>query len=291
MPTRTRKIGFYSVKLMDIENPGEIYGLNEFEYLFRSINRMQKSRRILDLAVRYKFHVLSYYRKDRDSGVNNVIFESAKYYNRPPLIHRATADARDNPKTLDEGEAEKTHVSFLVKDDEILLVMEERRDGISIQGIKAYLEHYLDEIYSQKAYYMEVSVIAKNDFLEELNRLNRTIQGEVFVEKRLLGSECMNISERYEEAKERIAIVINAKRNRSITDILRDGFHSMIAGDQNITRVRARGKDSASNQIILDTDLIRKIERLEIQMEAGTGLVTSSEIFRRFASFLSEESE
>jgi hypothetical protein len=289
MSTTKRKMGFYSLAVNDLStSPPIIVNPSIIIDVINYIMNLDKNDRVFDLYRSHKFHLLDYsYLKD---DIHKLIFKSGKYYHRPPLIDKESADERDNPKTLTEGESEKTHLVVKYKHSEAILIKEDRQSGISIKNLVEYLSHYLwlmrRNIDQKIRYNVTFSIIPKEDFLQELNNLSRAMVGEIFLDRKILGSESLNLASRTEEVQETLQLIIKAKRKKSIKETLIDIFHNFVANISEIAKIRIYGLNDKGDTILLDTDLIKKIEYISTEIDEATGIVESNKFLARLATIM-----
>ena len=214
---------------------------------------------------------------------HNLIFVSAKYKHRPPLFDKDTATERDSPKKINEGEKEKTHVSIKYNNDEAIFLMEDRPAGISIAYIVIYFVKYLNKLTSenpnQENFNIDKSIIPKSDFLTELDKLKRVRGGEIYFSKRLLGSEFLNLSNRTNDIKETIVLSLTAKRKRNIQESMKEFYINFVSRNTEIEKIRVRGITEQNHKAILDTEIMKKIEYIEIKANEITGVIDSTEFF------------
>ncbi|MFZ5586094.1 MAG: hypothetical protein ACOZHQ_09215 [Thermodesulfobacteriota bacterium] len=239
--------------------------------------------RIVDLTDQRKMHFLEYLNDEHP--IYPIIIKSAKYHHRPPLVDKNTASERDNPKTLSEGEGERTHVCLSVRADEIIVVMEDRKPGIHIGTLVAYIKNFIESYYASQGitrrrlpYRVDVQIIPKNDFLAEINRLARADLGEIFIEKRVLGSECLDLSDRYELVRDQIGIIVKPIIRHSIADFVRDVFNKFVAESTEISRIRVHGRTAEGVQLTIDSKLLKKNEDVSVRASDETGMIDSSQM-------------
>jgi hypothetical protein len=219
-----------------------------------------------------------------------LIFKSGKYLHRPPLIDKDTTDERDNPKTLTEGESEKTHAVLKYLDDEAILIKEDRLHGMNIKNIVYYLMRFLWLMMRNNdakfKYIIKSSVIPKDDFFQELNNLSRVVVGEVHIDRQILGSEFLNYASRTEQVQSLIQLNIKAQRGRSIKDTAIELYHKYVAESSQIKRIRIYGLNDDRDLILLDSDLLKKIGYVSVDLDETTGIVNSEQILASLTSII-----
>jgi ABC-type molybdate transport system ATPase subunit len=194
MSIKQRKLGFYSLRVFTSGDLDTSLKPEPLHKLLKGIERLPEERRIRLITDKNKMQMLAeIYEHTKFSG---VVFESSKYRHRPPLLN-IKGRKRDNPKTLEEGDAERTHVGFRFLSREAIMVLEERKSGLTAKMIHDYLSYFLRLTFNkQLPYILSLSVIAKGTFQEELRKMARVKVGTVIVEKRLLGDEGIEFSNR-----------------------------------------------------------------------------------------------
>lgn len=78
-----------------------------------------------------------------------LLFKSAKHSYRAPLLDKNTAEARDNPKTMSEGEQMKTHLLIKFKEGDAVLFLEMGNNLLTCGNIVNYLNYVLLSYNSQ----------------------------------------------------------------------------------------------------------------------------------------------
>ena len=201
MNTKETKIHFYSIlkrlyKSKDQDENEEVY-YNEIFEIFRKLSNKSKKKRSYDLKGD-KFCLLGNLKSE--DGICYGYIKSARNEFRPNLIDRRTLKERNNPKEKSEGDVEKTH--FLIKEEngEVILFLEHNHSGITINNFINYLQNFAKSIDGAEGkstgYKIIFSVIANNDFLKELEFMQRAKVAEIYMDKQLLGNEALNFSEK-----------------------------------------------------------------------------------------------
>lgn len=219
---------------------------------------------------------------------NNIIggyFSSGSSKKRLPLVDEDTLNERDNPKSLTEGEKEKTHFAIKVTQEDVYLIAQHNFQGFSVINMISYLKHFVKDyelsIDNHNNYSIIFSKIGSNNFLTELERLKRTALAEVTMDKRLLGSDALNFSNRTTNVQENIVLVAKASKSFSMPEFAIDLFNKMTRQESPISKIRIKGKDEEDNDILIDTDLICKIEFIEVDKDNITGELNSQQILQK----------
>lgn len=291
-----RKVGFYSLRLKDIQNNDSYLNPAGLRPIIDYIDSLRKIDRLYDISSSNKFHGLTYtFPVNSTRDILNLIFVSAKYNHCPPLINKETAQERKNPKELAEGEQEKTHLALKFLKDEIILIMEERKVGISINTIISYLTHYSANYYNKNNnkldFKIEWAIIAKGNFLRELKKLERVKFGNIYTDKQLLGSEYLDYSGSTEQVEEDLYITIKAKKKGSIKPVVEGFFNKFTTKDSRIKKIRVYGSTQEGNQVMLDTDIIKRVEHVSAELDKITGIVDSNDLFKKFVEMLASYNE
>ncbi len=275
MATKHRTINFYTLIKTEHDSKEE----SPAAYIRDVINYIQtldNEQRCVDLT-RQKFCYLHRITKTGNDK-HTLIFKSAKSEYRPPLMNRKTVE-RENPKRMDEGDGEKTHLIIKYTKNDVFVVLEKNGNGVQINAIVKYLKRYTRAyLKAQKlklTFSMDAYAMAKENFLVEVKKLKRVSIGEVYVEKSILGSDALNFSNRTQSIKHDIILKMSAERDNSILGPIEDMFNKMGSKGSRITKIRVTGKTKTGNEIVLDTKFIEKMEGVESELNALTGEVNT----------------
>lgn len=272
MARKKRKIGFYSITVND-GNVQECWD-NALDYLNR-LEPTDKRRNIIG----DKFGLLDSITLFNQTLRKQMIFKSATSNFRPPLIDRNTVAERESPKTLGEGEINKTHLISKVVDGELIVVLEKTINGLSIKQILNYINSFTETFSIPFSFNYEL--IVKENFIGEVNSLARINAAEVFVDKQLLGSDALNYSGRINSVKHEVMISIKAVNRESITDFVTDIYAKLNGGSREINRIRITGRNEDNNVVVLNTDVIERQEWVSPNVDDNTGEVVSSELLEQ----------
>lgn len=213
------------------------------------------------------------------NGKNKITFKNAAYNFRPKLIDNVTITERDSPKQLGEGERQKTHLITKNINGEILIIIEKAHFGVSINSFVKYLNHFTNLLEIEDNFLFIYETLAKDDFLDEINRLQRVTYADVIVDKQLLGSDALNFSDRTAEVNHEITVTIKAKRQNNIEDTIRDIYAKVSGGENHINRIRVKGRNAENNEVVINTDFIERQEFVLCDYDEETGEMSSTDTF------------
>lgn len=225
-----------------------------------------------------------------------ILFKSAKHSYRAPLLDKNTVESRENPKTMSEGEQMRTHVLVKFKDGDAIIFLETGSNMLTCGNIVNYLNQALLSYNSQFREDDEqrllgkfsFEMIARDDFQEILQGMDRVLCAEIFIDKSVLGSEVLNFSNSAEQVKENILLTIKAERKKSIKETLYDIIDKYNSAQSKIRRIRITGKNTNGNASIIDTDFIVKKEFIEVQQDSDTGEYISANVFSQLLALSNE---
>lgn len=225
-----------------------------------------------------------------------ILFKSAKHSYRAPLLDKNTVESRENPKTMSEGEQMKTHVLIKFKNGDAIIFLETGSNMLTCGNIVNYLNQALSLYNSQFREGDEqrllgkfsFEMIARDDFQEILQGMDRVLCAEIFIDKSVLGSEVLNFSNSSEQVKENILLTIKAERKKSIKETLYDIIDKYNSTQSKIRRIRITGKNTNGNASIIDTDFIVKKEFIEVQQDSDTGEYISTNVFSQLLALSNE---
>lgn len=287
MKTKETKINYYSIlkrlyKTKKQEENEEVY----FEEIFNKLEKIKKqskANRTYDLKGD-KFCLLDSvsFKADYCFGY----FKSARNEFRPNLIDRKTLKERNNPKAKSEGDIEKTH--FLIKRDstgEIILFLEHNHSGITINNFINYLQKYSKDLdvkdNKPNRYKLVFSIIAKHNFLTELEHMQRAKIAEVYIDKQLLGNEALNFSERFVSIKQEIKLIAKADLKSDLTNFGVDLFNKLNGKKHyGINRIRIYGEDENGNNTYIDTNFMGRNDFINANLDDDTGEIISEDFFK-----------
>lgn len=290
MAKENHKIGFYNLLLRRPRTEDEFLDPILLFRLFAEAASQAEDQRIMDVSKEHRFHLLEFFGKNLP--YIRLLFGSGRYRHRPPLRHRKTAILRDNPKTTDEGDNERTHMVLhpISAAEGIDLVMEEKRGGLSRSAFVAYIRYLANKFGSKVKDFEDfipvISVLGAEDFWDQLDELNRASHSILYTSAKKLGSEALQYFEPDRTIKGQIKVEVVAEKGES----LREKFMSARKRlEQGTSKIRIVGTNDLGNRVILDTDFVRSVDYLEIEVDDATGATESQDFFKQMETQLKEE--
>ncbi len=283
MATKKRKIGFYYLTLTLNENDIEIQdALNQVLIHINNLNKVDRKKTLTGK----KFGLLDNINSNRERTKHKLLFKSATHSFRPPLIDKTTANERVSPKTINEGEIHKTHITTKTINGDIIIVLEKHLNAMTINQIIDYLNYYALQLEDENQFTFSSEIIVKDDFLEEIDDLSRVVCADVYVDKQVLGGDALNFSERINTVQHEVIVSVKAKRSDSIRDFTRDIYAVFNGGKQSVNKIRLIGRNNDNNIVTINTDLIERQEYVMTMINDVTGEIVSSELFIEIDSIL-----
>jgi len=283
MPTKKRKIGFYYLTSKDNDEEINIPdSLNQLLIDLNELNKTDKNRIIKG----HKFGLLDNINSNRGRTRHKLLFKSATHSFRPPLIDKETADERDSPKTMSEGETQKTHIITKTINGDVILILEKHQQGMTIKQVVEYLNYYSTLSNEENPVKYDHEIIVKDSFLEEIDSLQRIVTADVFVDKQLLSGDAMNYSERINSVQHEVIVSVKAKKMDTIYDFTRDAFAKMNGGENRVNRIRVVGRNDENNEVKINTDFIERQEYVFPSVNNVTGEIISRDLFNEMSNVL-----
>lgn len=159
---------------------------------------------------------------------------------------------------------------------------------VFVNYIARFTNMYLQHVDEKRNFSVQKTDIMMNNFLTEVERLSRTITAEVYFDKKLLGSEALNFSNRTVSLKRDLILTAKASTKESITEFGVDIWNKMQRQDSPISRVRIKGIDENDNAVLLDTSFFCRQEFITAELDADTGEVNSTQLLSRLQKLAKE---
>lgn len=298
MSSKTRKIGFYQISLplteqddaedQDIQeqSPKELMRILAF------CNNLRDQDRIMKMENVKKAHHIELIEQDFERNECCIRFISGKYAHCPQIYNVDTAATKESNKTLRDAEKEQTHFVFRIRGEVIYALLEERRNGITITTICQYLKWLASKYYHSRKeemnYRIEWALIPKGDFEEEFKKLARVSLATISMSTTTICSNALEYAHGDSEVKEEAEIILRSKRQRNIRTLVSCLIPRLKATDiKQIKRMKVVGYDEYSKKSILDTEIIKRMEMIDVELDDTTGTIRSSdELFQHMKTWI-----
>lgn len=225
----------------------------------------------------------------KEGRLCQMLLKSAKHSYRAPLVDKNTMGERPNPKTMNEGELNKTHLMMKFVDGDAIVAFETGRNLFPIKMFVNYLNVFLNKYKSQNNHisegHFEYQKILRDDFREILDNMQRVKIATVYMPKQYLGSDALNFSEQIEDVREEIELTLKSKRCKNIKVMIYD----LLRGNNQIhgiSRIKVEGKLPNGNANFIDTDSFMRKETIEVSQDTDTGEYHTEESFTQLKLLL-----
>lgn len=220
------------------------------------------------------------------SGNLQVGFTVSLYTNyRPDVVEENTGSKRPNPKNNDEGDEEKTHFVVKYTSDKVYLLVENNSKAISPKKIPLYF-NYLYKTFNpneSRTYNLKYATLAVDNFEQVLERLTRAKTAEIIVEKPILGSQYMQMSNRTSTVKREIKVTVSAERKASIKDFSEDVYQLYSSGGL-VKKITIIGVDEDNSPIKIDTSFMEKKSYIYAEVNEDKGDLKTIDTLREMVT-------
>ena len=294
MSLQKRKIGYWAITFRNKhhEEQNNIFDVEKFNHFMTFLNELSENERLLNDQSQNKAFSFDKVISEKKNGkiLIKIIFKSCKYHHSPNYMSSTDGSERKSEKRLDEGDKELTHVSMRLDSDEAFVIVEQRRNGIAMGKIMYYLNRFWGRYLTSDDEYCEYDLawarVLDDDFIEALNNANRICSAEVWLEKKYVGSEYLNLINLTETAEKEVSIIIKAKRRESlIKESLKSMYYKCISEEDKISRIRLKGKDIDKFDVLIDSMDNKRTKEITVDLKEN-GIVDSYSIFAKMEELL-----
>jgi hypothetical protein len=271
-----RKIEFYHLIKFDTESNEEFTKCEEIVTISDEVLKEKVLKRIYDISSN-KFCYLDSYAKKGNNY--DFIFVTGNNQTRADLVHRRTGQVRSNPKELAEGEQEKTHVVMRFNGDVTQLIVEKNRNGLNKFTFSDYFNFMNRRYFKDSDIRFKLNPQVNKGFLEEMMELKRVKVAEVYIDKRVLGNDFLNLSNRITPVKNELVLKITSDTKEDIKSVATDLYNKVSSGKSTVHRLRLHGFDDFKNEKILDTLNAFKKYSLTFDVNENNGQINSQNAF------------
>lgn len=293
MSVQNRKIGYFTI---DFEDGDErFFDKNIFKRLLTYINGLSGADRIITDKKTSKavdIQKIDIYKKG-SMDLAKVVFKSCKFNHSPNYMSSVDGTERKTDKKLTEGEKEITHMIMRIDDNEAYTICEQRRAGVNISSVIKFLNMNLNKMKVEKDEDVEdfegkiaFGYIPAEEFLELIDSSDRIVSAELYTERKLLGTEYLDILELDDNSREDIVVTVKAKPRQSLAKrALKDSFNKFTSAGSKVQRIRLYAKDENNYNVIIDTSSAKKMEEITVELKED-GTVDTYSIFSKMEDLL-----
>lgn len=297
MSTEKRKIDFYSFlfnEYLNNEN-NEYWNREDFDLILKYIELLPVENRLIKDQKSKK----SYYLSDIEysNNIRCLKFKSCKFGHCPPIMDSDTAFERPTDKKMHEGEQENTHLVIRLDEFEGVVILEARKSGVAIGKIVRYFnemfERYFkenpkssDPNYSINITYM---IIPIKDFDKALSDMSKLKFADIYIHKDFIGSDLNSlVPEEDPYIKDDLILTIKSKRGENLmVRTVKEIYNKLSNTSNGISRVRIHGINTSGASQILDSNIIKRTEKIEAEL-SDNGLISSRSIFNKMIEILKD---
>lgn len=284
-----RKIGFFYLHLSSKENVEDIRNAeNSLPLLVKYICGLSKKIDRKYELTQEKFCFIDSFEFNEQTKCMELLFKSAKHSYRAPLLNKNTILERANPKHIDEGEQTKTHILLKFKDEDAIVFLETGQNCMTMKNIVDYINDFISRYNESSDKPIDgkfsFQMMVRDDYREVLNKMERVVWAEVFINKTLLASNAFNFSNHTEEVQENIILKLKSEKKKSLKTLMYDMVNRLNGTESSINRIKFSGKLDNENDCIVDTSVFIKREYIEVIKNKDTGECDSKSVFAQLRS-------
>ncbi|MBC5833797.1 hypothetical protein G6N05_02765 [Flavobacterium sp. F372] len=275
----SKKISYHIYKLyegLQIENSFEDFDFPDFVTFLNSLNEEDRKMPITPkkyCALDFIEIIQPRYFQGRQKCFFGMI-KSASFGTKKNLLDSLTNTERENPKELTEGEKEENYFVLAFKDNsEFEIILQNTHLGITSNHFKKYLDKFIRKYLSVKRieqdFNTEMGDIIISDPNELIAQLDRIVECKVYMDKEVLGSNFLKLSNRTVQVKKDLIIDVRADTMMNIREFAKD-VASGFASNTNISKVWICGKDNDKNVHKFFIERIMKSNHIKVTLDPTT---------------------
>lgn len=291
MSTQKRKISYWSVDFLSGDE--HFFDADIFCWFLTYLQCIDQQELLYRDEKQNKAIALESIQEETKQGIHmyKVIFKSCKYNHSPDYMSSLDGTERPTEKLLFEGDKEITHMCFRIDDDEAYTIFEERRNGVSIGGVVTYLNRHLKSFIEESDdlednFCIGSSIIPPDDFMTALGKTSRIASTELFVEKKVLGTEYLELMDEDINSQDDLLITMKAKPRKSLAKRgIEKVYTALTTGGTEVSRIRVRGKDINKMNVTIDSLNGKKVDEVTVKLHEN-GIVDSYSFFSKIEELL-----
>ncbi|SFB71781.1 hypothetical protein SAMN04487907_101238 [Zunongwangia mangrovi] len=226
-------------------------------------------------------------------GKTRVYFgamKSAIYGSKKDLLDSETNEERENDKKVSEGEKELNYFILAFDNNaEFDIIYQTIHNGVTAYQFYKYLETYIDRYIIaqniQKNFVTSFGDVIVNNPKELIHDLHRVVECKIYMDKKILGSDFLNISERTYTVKDYLKVDVTADIKKSIDGFAIDCING-LKNDRRIDKIWIRGKDSESNESKFFIEKIQKSKFLKVEIDPIKRTLKKSDVKTKMISLI-----
>lgn len=292
MSVQRRKIGYFSIDFED--NEGRKFDRELLKKLLNYVNNLSGEKRIIADSKTNKamdIEKINIYKKE---GVEfaKIVFKSCKFNHSPNYMSSVDGSERPTDKKLSEGEKELTHMCMRLDDKEAYTIFEERRVGVGMRHVIRFFNKNLDKLREKEGIegneMISFGYIPSDNFLESIDKSERIVTAELYTDRKVVGSEGLELMEISDEMREDVTITIKAEPRKSLKkEGFKAVFNKLFTSGSKVSRIRLYAKDKNNMDMLIDTYCPKKIKEINVELKED-GTVDTYSIFKRMEKILGE---
>lgn len=290
MSLQKRKLSYWSIDFQSGDN--HIFDVALFCRFLAYISGLPDEDRLFRDEKNNKAVALERISDEKKQGIHliKIIFKSCKYNHSPDYMSSTDGSDRPTDKQLHEGDKELTHMCMRIDGNEAYTIFEQRKNGVTIGGVIRYLnrlfKNFLDQESISDTIYLWASIIPPESFLVSLDAAVRISIAEMFVDKKVLGSDYLGLMDIDCNSQDEIVMMLKSKPRESLPKrAMKKAFNSLATEGTELKRIRLRGKDINKMDVMIDSLEGKKIDEVAVNL-TSTGVVDSHSIFAKFEELL-----
>lgn len=290
MSVQRRKLSYWSIDFLSGNN--HFFDSDLFCRFLAYVETLSDAQKLFRDEKNNKAVSLSTIIDETKQGLRliKVVFKSCKYNHSPDYMSSMDGSERPTDKQLFEGDKELTHMCMRIDGSEAYTIFEQRRNGVSMGGVINYFNKLFDIFlrneHVDNTFYLWASVIPSEDFLTALDAVEKISVAELYVEKKVLGSNYLGLMDIDANMQDDLVVTLKSKPRQSLVKrSLRQTYLSMTAEEIEISRIRLYGKDINKMSTIIDSLNGKRVEEVIVNLTPN-GVVDTYSIFARIEEVL-----
>ena len=158
--------------------------------------------------------------------------------------------------------------------------------GMAISYLNKMTKRFVEDKKLSKNFSIHNSIIPSVDFETGLKKTHTISNMEIFVEKKIIGTEYLNFMDFDSNTQDDLTISIKAKPRKtlSVKNVL-NVFRKISSEDEMVKRVRIRGRDANKMGVLLDSMNGKKVDEITVDLKEN-GVVDSYSFFSKVEELL-----